>query len=473
MRRLMLDGPADWASLDLERSDRYLSDDGMSPLERPTAKDGLGLGQSLILLSLFALLILSVILWPKTSLQGLQIGLWSLFLISSLVRGVAVLISSPRACASLPQLPNTKLPVYSVIVPLYREANMVRQLVRNLKALTYPRWALDIIFVIETDDALTLRALKGKSLPPWMRIIIAPPGAPQTKPRACNIALKQAKGSLVVIYDAEDQPDPRQLLEAAQRFAEGDDRLACLQAPLRISSGLGFWSRQFALEYAAHFETFLPALSRAGLALPLGGTSNHLRASTLRQLGGWDPYNVTEDADLGFRLASAGYRTEMLSLPTWETPTASYRVWLPQRSRWLKGYLQTLIVWTRQNHRLGLKDQASLWLTLGVSVLSAGLHGPIALLLLVQTVLALLGWGAFISPAGLALVATAWAAAMISMSVGAKRAGIELKVRDLFLAGAYWPFATLAAIRAINQLLRQPYYWDKTPHKPEPLRTPL
>lgn len=472
MRHLMLDGAAVQPSLDLARADSPQSKDGISTNARPTARDGLGTGQGLILLGLSALLILSLILWPKTSLNSLQISLWGLFLMVSMVRGAAVLISSPRASASFPKVPHDNLPVYSVIVPLYREANMVRQLVRNLKALTYPHDVLDIIFVIETDDDLTFRALKRQSLPTWMRIIIAPPGAPQTKPRACNIALHHAKGSLVVIYDAEDQPDPEQLLEAAHRFAEADDKLACLQAPLRISSGQGFWSRQFALEYAAHFETFLPALSRAGLALPLGGTSNHLRTSTLRQLGGWDPYNVTEDADLGFRLASAGYHTAMLRLPTWETPTACFRDWLPQRSRWLKGYLQTLIVWTRHHDRLGLKDQVSLWLTLGVSVLSAGLHGPVALLLLIQSALALIGWGAFISPAGLALVATAWAASILSMSVGAKRAGIEFKVHDLFLASLYWPFATLAAIRAIHQLLRQPYYWDKTPHKPEPLRTP-
>jgi cellulose synthase/poly-beta-1,6-N-acetylglucosamine synthase-like glycosyltransferase len=260
-------------------------------------------------------------------------------------------------------------------------------------------------------------------------------------------------------------------MEAANRFMAADDRLACLQAPLRISPGKGFWSRQFALEYAAHFETFLPALAKVGSAVPLGGTSNHLRVEALRQLGGWDPYNVTEDADLGFRLAGAGFRTEMLTLPTWETPTTQFSVWLPQRSRWLKGYMQTLIVWTRAPSRLTLANQASLWLTLGVSVLSALIHGPIALLVLIQSILAVCGWAPFISSTGLVLIATAWTSAALSMSVGAKRAGIDLQAKDLALAVAYWPLATLAAGRAFYQLLIKPYYWDKTPHKPEPLRT--
>jgi cellulose synthase/poly-beta-1,6-N-acetylglucosamine synthase-like glycosyltransferase len=439
--------------------------------DRPTARDGPATEQKLVWLSLMIAAAMALILWPSATLSYVRTGLWILFLIVSLIRGIAVFLSTPPPQAILSRFKRGRLPIYSVIVPLYKEANMVKQMVRNLKALKYPQKALDVIFAIEADDSATLRALKDQNLPSWMRIIIAPPGSPQTKPRACNVALDQAVGSLVVIYDAEDRPHPHQLIEAANRFMAADDRLACLQAPLRISPGKGFWSRQFALEYAAHFETFLPALAKVGSAVPLGGTSNHLRVEALRQLGGWDPYNVTEDADLGFRLASAGFRTEMLTLPTWETPTTQFSVWLPQRSRWLKGYMQTLIVWTRAPSRLTLANQASLWLTLGVSVLSALIHGPIALLVLIQSILAVCGWAPFISSTGLVLIATAWTSAALSMSVGAKRAGIDLQAKDLALAVAYWPLATLAAGRAFYQLLIKPYYWDKTPHKPEPLRT--
>ncbi len=439
--------------------------------KRPSARDGPDLHQKPLWVSLAILAALALILWPSATLSSVRTGLWVLFLVVSVIRGVAVFISA--TAQSVPPSPpiTERLPIYSIIVPLYKEANMVKQMVRNLKALNYPQKALDVIFAIEADDSQTLNALKKQRLPCWMRIIIAPPGSPQTKPRACNVALDQAVGSLIVIYDAEDRPHPDQLIEAANRFMAADDQLACLQAPLRILPGKGFWCRQFALEYAAHFETFLPALAKVGSALPLGGTSNHLRVEALRQLGGWDPYNVTEDADLGFRLAGAGFRTEMLTLPTWETPTARFSVWLPQRSRWLKGYMQTLIVWTKSRSGLSLAGQASLWLTLGVSVLSALIHGPIALLLLAQSILAICGWAPFVSSTGLVLIATAWTSAILSMSVGAKRAGIDIRASDLALAVAYWPLATLAAGRAFYQLLFKPFYWDKTPHKPEPLRT--
>ena len=156
-----------------------------------------------------------------------------------------------------------------------------------------------------------------------------------------------------MVYDAEDRPHPGQLLEAAAGFAKGGPRLGCLQAPLRIPDCRGFFARQFALDYAVQFETLLPALVRAGRPIPLGGTSNHLRMDILRALGGWDPFNVTEDADLGFRLAFGGYRTGLLTLPTYETPTRSFATWLPQRARWLKGYLQTLFVWTRAPGQIG------------------------------------------------------------------------------------------------------------------------
>jgi cellulose synthase/poly-beta-1,6-N-acetylglucosamine synthase-like glycosyltransferase len=439
--------------------------------DRPTARDGPATEQKLLWASLMIAAAMALILWPSATLSYVRTGLWVLFLVVSLIRGMAVFLSKPPPQTILSRRKCGGLPIYSVIVPLYKEANMVKQMVRNLKALNYPQKALDVIFAIEADDSQTLNALKKQRLPCWMRIIIAPPGSPQTKPRACNVALDQAVGSLIVIYDAEDRPHPDQLIEAAYRFMAADRQLACLQAPLRILPGKGFWSRQFALEYAAHFETFLPALAKVGSAVPLGGTSNHLRVEALRQLGGWDPYNVTEDADLGFRLAGAGFRTEMLTLPTWETPTTQFSVWLPQRSRWLKGYMQTLIVWTRAPSRLTLANQASLWLTLGVSVLSALIHGPIALMVLIQSILAVCGWAPFISSTGLVLIATAWTAAALSMSVGAKRAGIDLQAKDLALAVAYWPLATLAAGRAFYQLLFKPYYWDKTPHKPEPLRT--
>lgn len=441
------------------------------PSPEPSARHGLSMGQGAVLTSLAATAATALAIWPKGAVTGLGNGLWTLFLIISLARCLAVILSLKPRVSTPPPLSIGSLPGYSIIVPLYQEANMVAQMVANLRALTYPRDRLDVIFVVEANDPATQAALESACLPPWMRVLVAQPGSPQTKARACNIALDQVRGGLVVIYDAEDRPDPRQLIEAAGRFAFGGDRLACLQAPLRITLGKGFWARQFALEYAAHFETLLPALSRIGSAMPLGGTSNHLRVAPLRALGGWDPYNVTEDADLGFRLASAGLRTEMLHLPTWETPTGSFQHWLPQRARWLKGYLQTLVVWSGSGHRLPASQQAALWMTLGVAVLSATVHGPISLWLVIETARALLGLGPFVPVPGLVLFAIGWTSAALSIVIGAKRAGYPIQFSDLVLTVPYWPMASIAAIRALFQLIRRPHHWDKTPHKPEPLRT--
>jgi len=237
-------------------------------------------------------------------------------------RGLA--IAAARRPPPISRLSEAELPSYTVIVPLYREAQMVASLLHALGALDYPRERLQILIVLEADDAETAAAL-DRHPQPGVRPVIAPRGHPRTKPRACNIALQQATGRHVVVYDAEDRPHPLQLREAAARFARGDRRLACLQAPLRIAGGSSFLSRQFALEYAAQFEVLLPTLARIGAPFPLGGTSNHFRTDVLRAVGGWDAWNVTEDADLGFRLAAHGWRSGTLRTPTWESAPTAYR----------------------------------------------------------------------------------------------------------------------------------------------------
>jgi cellulose synthase/poly-beta-1,6-N-acetylglucosamine synthase-like glycosyltransferase len=281
------------------------------------------------------------------------------------------------------------------------------------------------------------------------------------------VALERARGELIVIYDAEDRPDPMQLREAAARFAAAPRNLACLQAPLRIEPETGFLSSQFALEYALQFEVLQPALARFGAPFPLGGTSNHFRTRVLRQVGGWDAYNVTEDADLGFRLARGGYGLGVLNSPTWETAPRTLIEWLPQRTRWVKGYMQTFGVHTRGPNLLKPPSFAALLATLGVSITSAFTHGPLA-----AWVLAAIAFGVAggrtppIPPADLGLLAIGWAAAGFAGLEGLRRAGLPIRLRDLLLSPAYWPLQSLAAGHAVVQLLRTPYHWDKTPHSP-------
>lgn len=366
---------------------------------------------------------------------------------------------------------DSALPHYTVVMALKDEAAVAEQLVSNLAAIDYPSDRLTGLLVVEANDPVTRRAFERVRLPSWLGIHVAPPGAPATKPRALNIALGLARPGLLTVYDAEDEPHPLQLREAAARFAEADRRLACLQAPLRIrrrDRPMTWMERQFALEYAVLFEIVLPALARLGLPLPLGGTSNHFRVESLLDIGGWDPWNVTEDADLGFRLHRLGYRSEMLTLPTMESPPPSLKVWLPQRTRWLKGFMQTLLVHTRRPLELGLAGLTVLAFTLGAAVVSACLQAPfLCWTAAVLLEAAMAGYAPLLPPADLAVAGYGWAVAGLCMAIGAARAGVRTGAIDVLTAPLYWSLHSLAQSHALWRLVRQPFHWDKTPHAPD------
>lgn len=325
--------------------------------------------------------------------------------------------------------------------------------------------------MVEADDTATQDAIQSTPRPDWLTALVAPTGAPTTKPRALNVALGLARPGLLTVYDAEDEPHPEQLREAAASFSCGPSELACLQAPLRIRTlgRAGSWlERQFALEYAALFEVILPALTRLGLPLPLGGTSNHFRVEVLKSIGGWDPWNVTEDADLGLRLARGGYRIGMLSRPTRESPPPDLKAWIPQRTRWLKGFMQTTLVHLRDPVGLGWRGLAALGLTLGVSLVSACLQGWVLCWLIASLLVAgFNGTSPSLAWADMALVGLGWVAAISTNLVGALRAKTPILTADLVSAPAYWGLSTLAWHQAVWRLIRQPYYWDKTPHLPD------
>jgi cellulose synthase/poly-beta-1,6-N-acetylglucosamine synthase-like glycosyltransferase len=244
--------------------------------------------------------------------------------------------SPPR----LESIPADTLPFYSVLVALHREATVVPQLVEALRRIDWPKSKLEVKLVCEADDRQTLDAIAAKRLPPHFEVVHVPPSLPRTKPKALNFAVPLIKGDFVVLYDAEDRPHPLQLREAWLRFKHGAKTLACVQAPLEISNGTkGVIPLLFAFEYAALFRGLLPWLSGRRMILPLGGTSNHFRVSALKAVGCWDPHNVTEDADLGMRLVRFGYSSETISLPTLEDAPEAWSIWLPQRTRWFKGWM--------------------------------------------------------------------------------------------------------------------------------------
>ena len=257
---------------------------------------------------------------------------------------------APAHVSSSP--PIDQFPRYSIIVPLRSEARVVDQLLSAIERLNYPREKLDVILVVEADDHETRAAITVRRHRIPILVIPVPPTNPGTKPKALSVALPFARGMFTVIYDAEDRPEPDQLQQALRAFHSAGADLACVQARLRIDTRTSWLARFFIAEYAGHFDVFLPKLAALGLPLPLGGSSNHFKTEILRKIGGWDAYNVTEDADLGMRLARFGYRSDVIDSTTHEEAPADIRRWLGQRTRWLKGWMQTWLVHMREPRRL-------------------------------------------------------------------------------------------------------------------------
>lgn len=436
------------------------------PLGDSARRRGLTKGQTVALALLGAALTLGVLLAPRATADLIVWSGWVLFCWMAVFRAAACLISLiPVSRVPLP----SDWPSYTVVAPLRGEAEVVAGLIMRLDGLDYPRDRLQGLILVEPDDPETVAAAQAAPRPAWIEVRVAPPGEPRTKPRALNVALGWATGELITVYDAEDAPDPGQLREAASRFAAAEPTLACLQAPLRIRTRGGaretFVHGQFAAEYAALFEILLPALARLGWPFPLGGTSNHFRVEALRRAGGWDAWNVTEDADLGFRLWRKGYRLGVLTRPTYEPPPADVAAWVPQRTRWLKGYMQTLGVQLRHPLALGWRGLLALTFTLVQTLLAAALYAVTA----AWTVWLLALWAVTGLPplapvGGFVTVAAGVISAWLACAVGCRRAGRPYGLKLMLSAPGYWALQSLAMAHAVVRLVRQPFAWDKTPH---------
>ena len=329
----------------------------------------------------------------------------------------------------------------------------------------YPVDKLDIKLVLEADDEPTIAAANQARLPMHFEVVIVPAGKPRTKPKALNFALALARGSFLTIFDAEDAPAPRQLRAALDAFAAGGEDLAVVQAPLLIDNARQSWiAGQFAAEYAIQFREMLPLLARIGAPLMLGGTSNHFRTHALAGAGAWDPFNVTEDADLGYRLARDGWRAGMIDEPTWEEAPTRLWPWLRQRTRWIKGHIQTWLVLMRDPagalRELGALHFAAMQLMLGGAIVSTFMHGPI---------LAALAWAALSPTFNLGRLDWALAAAGYATACYCALSAAAM-LRDWRIATAaltmplYWPLASLAAAMALLDLIVRPHYWAKTEH---------
>ena len=373
-------------------------------------------------------------------------------------------------------LADANWPQYTILCPLYREVEVVPQFVQAMQALDYPADKLQIRFLTEEDDVETRKAIAAMHLPQHFSIVTVPAGQPRTKPRACNFGLLQATGDYVVIYDAEDVPDPLQLKKAVLTFANHDSDLACVQAKLNYyNPKQNLLTRWFTVEYSLWFDLMLPGMQQAKLPLPLGGTSNHFRIEMLLRIGGWDPFNVTEDCDLGLRLARSGLKTIVLDSTTYEEANSQVKNWIRQRSRWIKGYLLTYLVYMRQPlHYLRqgrLREFLSLQLVIGgktaVLFVNPLMWALLAIYILFRPIVGDVYQALFPAPVfymGTLCLIFGNFLYTYSYLVGCmKRRQYSLIKWALFIP-IYWVMMSIAASLALFQLIFKPHYWEKTKH---------
>lgn len=420
--------------------------------------------------ALFIIGIIAYLIWlvvdPRDALKTLLAAMAWTSVVFAGFRLVACFTRKPKDFG-LAEL-SSELPTYTVLVPLFHEVQMVPQLMAGLDKLLYTADKLEIILITEEVDPFTTLAVAEALRPPFQHVIV-PKGSPQTKPRALNYALEKATGSFVTIYDAEDRPHPDQLLAAIAAF-KAKPNWAAVQAPLEYFNDQDNWlTRQFTLEYAALFHVWVPFLVCLNLPFPLGGTSNHMRRSALDDIGGWDAHNVTEDADLSFRLSAYGHDIGFIHSPTREEAVSIFRDWHFQRARWIKGYMQTWDVHMAKpfapGGMRGLMRFFTLQLTLGITLLSILFYTPVVLSLPVVAIV--LWWVSHPLDIGLTYGLTFIFSISIGCLigiVGAHRAGKPILMKSALSMPLYWLFLFAPALRAISELKGRRFLWHKTRH---------
>ena len=390
----------------------------------------------------------------------------------------------------LEKVSDSDLPVYTVLCPLYKEANIIPQFVQAMSKLEWPKNKLDVMLLLEEDDVATIQAAEDSNLPSFIRIVVVPHSMPKTKPKATNYGLSFAKGEYVVIYDAEDIPDPYQLKKAYLAFQKAPNTTVCLQAKLNYyNPHQNTLTRLFTAEYSLWFDLILPGLQSIEAPLPLGGTSNHFRKEMLIELEGWDSFNVTEDCDLGIRLAKYGYQTAIIDSVTMEEANSNFKNWINQRSRWIKGYMQSYLVHMRFPRTFishNTKDFFLFQLVVGGKILALFIN-PIMWLMTILYFLSRAQFGFYIEqlfPGPILYIG------MFSLVLGnfvylyyymiacAKREHYSL-VKYVYIVPFYWLAMSYAGYKALSELFYKPHFWQKTVHglhlaqKPKPVQKPV
>jgi len=454
----------------------YLAEpDGTPPPGAPSVLSG---SQALALIVVTGGFVTGLVLAPFLTLS---IANASLVLFFMAANGMKLVLIDRVLRADVPRRPrrpparmaDAELPMYTILLPVFRETSVLRQLVRGIESLDYPKSLLDVKLLLEEDDTETREAAARLALPDYFDVLVVPDVGPRGKPRACNYGLFRAKGKYLVIFDAEDQPDPDQLRTSVAAFANAAPDVVCHQAKLNYFNRThNLLTRWFTSEYSVWFDQLLPGLQLLDVAIPLGGTSNHFITERLRGLGGWNPFNVTEDAELGVRIYVRGWKTAILDTTTYEEATSQYRNWIRQRSRWVKGYMQTYLMCMRRPvalaRRMGLKSFVSFQLFFGANSLCL-LINPVFWSMIVIWFATHAGWIPPIFPGPVFYVAVFGllvgnGACILSLVSGSVARRHYSDVKWAFFVPIYWLIMSVASYKALFQLVHKPSYWEKTEH---------
>jgi glycosyltransferase XagB len=469
-------------SLTMFYSTNYLARSISELLER-SPKDSayrvLSTGQKLFLL----LVIIVSIIWSVINFNVFIITLnilattfylsFSIYKFYLINKATSQSLEVPVSTKDISSLEDRNLPIYTILIPVYREAEVLPELLSAMLKMDYPETKLDIKVLMEADDIKTIQAFKDWNPPPHFHGIIVPYAEPKTKPKACNYGLIHARGDYVVIYDAEDLPEPDQLKRVLVAFNKSPADVVCIQAKLNyFNSRQNLLTSWFTVEYSMWFDLFLPGLAATKSPIPLGGTSNHFKREVLIEAGAWDPYNVTEDADLGIRVHKRKYRTAIVDTTTYEEANSRLNNWIRQRSRWIKGYIQTWLVHMRDPialiKEIGLKDFLSFQFVIGGTFFAALLN-PIYWIL--TSIWFFFQWD-FINQIFPGIIFYFGAICLFLGNfvftymnvVGAMRRGYYDLVKHALLSPLYWGFASIAGWKGFLQLITKPHYWEKTTH---------
>ena len=446
--------------------------------------------QRMTLIAVGVFLLLLLIVNYHTALFVINIFFQTIYAIMTILKLYIVFKGSYRDAQlrfteeELAAIDETELPVYTILVPVYKEKEVIKHLIQNIQNLDYPQYKLDVCILLEEDDVETIEVVRGMNLPHYFTPMIVPTTQPKTKPKACNYGLIRAKGKYVVIYDAEDRPEPDQLKKVFLSFKKLPPSYVCVQCKLNyFNSDQNALTRMFTQEYSMWFELLLVGILQIRTPVPLGGTSNHFKIDFLKEVGAWNPFNVTEDADLGIRLFKKGYQTAIVDSRTWEEANSKVSNWIRQRSRWIKGYMQTWLVHMRHPVQLykacGLKGfigyQA---MVLGTPVLP--LINPIFWSFMLLWYLTEAQWISSLFPGILYYIACFQLIFGNFMFIYTNAVGMYWVIRDCalkqkqpfsyglikyaLLSPLYWFLMSVAAYKALFQLLIKPFYWEKTIH---------